>query len=115
MKHQIDSKVRNMIRKPKRTMCSFGGVFDDALVQGYTPSITSLHPQGKRFWHYGKDLEAVRRMEGTFPARSIFIGAYFENNLIGIAKTRGRRALESGGLMQIVSMIQHRDKARQMR
>ena len=86
--------------------------FDDALVRGIH-SVYNESPirQGKRFWHYGKDLEAVRRMNGTFLDRSIFIGAYFQDNLIGFVKLVSDEDRGQAGLMQIVSMIQHRDKA----
>ena len=86
--------------------------FDDALVRGIS-AIYNESPvrQGKPFWHYRKDLEAVRRMNGTFLDRSIFIGAFFQDNLIGFVKLVSDEDRGQAGLMQIVSMIQHRDKA----
>jgi hypothetical protein len=86
--------------------------FDDNLVQGIH-AIYNESPirQGKKFWHYGKDLEAVRRMNGTFLDRTIFIGAYLQDSLIGFVKLVANEEWSQAGLMQIVSMIQHRDKA----
>jgi hypothetical protein len=85
---------------------------DDALVRGIS-AIYNESPirQGKRFWHYGKDLDAVRRMNGTFLNQSIFIGAFFQDHLIGFVKLVTDEDGSQAGLMQIVSMIKHRDKA----
>ena len=113
MKHQIDFKVRNKIRKAEKNGVVVREVlFDDALVRGMS-AIYDEAPirQGKRFWHYRKDLDAVRRMNGTFLDRSIFIGAYHQDNLIGFVKLVSDEDRGQAGLMQIVSMIQHRDKA----
>lgn len=113
IQHQIDFKVRNKVRKATK-----GGVivreiaFDDALVQGVS-AIYNESPirQGKKFWHYGKEIDAVRRMNGTFMDQSIFIGAFFEGNLIGFVKLVTDEERGQAGLMQIISMIRHRDKA----
>ncbi len=113
MKHQIDFKVRNKIRKAEKNGVVVREVpFEESLVQGIH-AIYNESPirQGKRFWHYGKDLEAVRRMKATFLDRAIFIAAFFENNLIGFVKLVANEDWSQAGLMHIVSMIQHRDKA----
>src|SRR5271157_4101007 len=113
MKHQINSKVRNMIRKAEKNGVVVREVpFEESLVQGIH-AIYNESPirQGKRFWHYGKDLEAVRGMKATFLDRAVFIGAFFENNLIGFVKLVANEDWSQAGLMHIVSMIQHRDKA----
>ncbi|MGD0222994.1 MAG: hypothetical protein ABSF71_11705 [Terriglobia bacterium] len=113
MAHQIDFKVRNKVRKAAKNGVNVREVpFDDNLVQGIH-AIYNESPirQGKKFWHYGKDLEAVRRMNGTFLDRTIFIGAYLQDSLIGFVKLVANEEWSQAGLMQIVSMIQHRDKA----
>jgi hypothetical protein len=112
-KHQIDFKVRNKIRKAEKNGVVVREVpFDDSFVRGIS-TIYNDSPvrQGKRFWHYGKDLEAVRKMNGTFMDRSIFIGAFLHGNLIGFVKLVSDEEQGQAGLMQILSMIQHRDKA----
>jgi hypothetical protein len=53
----------------------------------------------------------VRRMSATFPDSSIFIGAYYEGKLIGFIKLTLDDEKTQAGIMHIVSMIQHRDKA----
>lgn len=67
--------------------------------------------QGKPFPHYGMPLEKVRDYAGTFLDQSFFIGAFFENTLIGFSKVTLDETRTQAGLMHIVSLIQHRDKA----
>lgn len=113
MTHQIDFKVRNKVRKATKTgVVTREAPFDDVLMQG-VQAIYNESPvrQGKAFWHYGKKLEEVRRMNATFMDQSIFIGAYFENNLIGFVKLVTNEDASQAGLMQIVSTIKHRDRA----
>ena len=115
MTHQIGSKVRNMIRKSAKNGVVVREVpFDDAFVRGIS-AVYNESPvrQGMRFWHYGEDLETVRRINGTFMDRSIFIGAFFEGDLIGFIKMVTDEDRSQAGLMQIISMIRHRDKAPQ--
>jgi hypothetical protein len=113
MMKQIDFKVRNKVRKAAKNGVVVREVpFDDAYVRGihaiYNESPTR---QGKAFWHYGKELETVRKMNATFMDRSVFIGAFFEGGLIGFVKLVFDETRSQAGLMQIVSMIRHRDKA----
>lgn len=113
MKHQIDFKVRNKVRKAEKNGVVVREVaFEDDVVKGIS-AIYNESPvrQGKPFWHYGKELEAVRRMNATFLDRSIFIGAFFEGSLIGFVKLVTNEDRSQAGLMQIVSMIRYRDKA----
>lgn len=110
---QIGFKVRNKINKAQRSGVVVREVpFDEALVRGIT-NIYNESPirQGKPFWHYGKDIEAVRGINGTFIDQSIFIGAFLEEDLIGFVKLVTDEHSRQAGLMQIVSMIQHRDRA----
>ena len=113
MMKQIDFKVRNKVRKAAKNGVVVREVpFDDAYVRGIH-AIYNESPvrQGKPFWHYGKDLEAVRKMNATFMDRSIFIGAFFEDSLIGFVKLVFNEDRSQAGLMQIVSMMGHQDKA----
>jgi len=113
MTKQINSKVRNMVRKAgKNGVVVREAAYDEAYVQGIQ-AIYNESPvrQGKPFWHFGKDLETVRKMNGTFLERSIFLGAYLEEKLIGFVKLVFDEEKSQAGLMQIVSMIGHQDKA----
>ena len=110
---QINDKTRNMVRRAEKKGVAVREVpLDDVLVQGIS-AIYNESPirQGKPFWHYGKDLETVRKENGTFLDRSVFIGAFLGESLIGFAKLVSDEVRGQVGLMQIISMIQHRDKA----
>jgi hypothetical protein len=112
-KKQIDGKTRNMVRRAEKGGVAIREVlFDDALVQGISGIYNeSRIRQGKPFSHYQKSLEAVRGENGTFLDRSVFIGAFLGETLIGFAKVVSDEDRQQAGLMQIVSMIGHRDKA----
>jgi hypothetical protein len=86
--------------------------FDDALARGIW-DIYNESPvrQGRRFPHFGKSFENIRQMSGTFLDSSVFIGAYLEQTLIGFIKLTADDSGTQAGMMHIVSMIQHRDKA----
>jgi hypothetical protein len=110
---QINGKTRNMVRRAGKAGVVVRDVpFDDTLIAGVS-AIYNESPtrQGKPFWHYGKDLDAVRQENGTFLDRSVFIGAFLGPTLIGFAKLVIDDRREQAALMQIVSLIQHRDKA----
>ena len=86
--------------------------FDDVLINGIW-KIYNETPirQGKRFPHYGMRLEDVRPYASSFLESSVFIGAFFEDALIGFAKLTADETRTQAGLMHIVSLVQHRDKA----
>ena len=50
-------------------------------------------------------------MSSTFPDSSVFIGAFLGEKLIGFIKLTSDESRTQAGMMHIVSMIQHRDKA----
>lgn len=110
---QIGFKARNKAKQAEKKGVTLREVqFDDALVRGIQEIYNECPVrQGKPFAHYGKDLETVRREAGTFLDRSIFIGAYLGENLIGFTKLLCDETRTQAGLVHIVSMIQHRDKA----
>ena len=86
--------------------------FGDELIEGIW-QIYNECPirQGKRFPHYGMSRERVREYAGTFLECSIFLGAFFDGDLIGFAKLTFDESRTQAGLMHIVSMIRHREKA----
>ena len=110
-RRQINDKVRNQVRRAHKHGVTVRPVpFDAALVRGisviYNESPTR---QGRAFWHYGKDLETVRRENATFLERSVFLGAFHGDELVGFAKLVVGR--HDARLMQIIAMVRHRDKA----
>ncbi len=110
---QIGFKARNKAKQAEKKGVILREVaFDDTLARGIW-EIYNETPirQGRRFPHFGKDQETVRREAATFLDCSFFIGAFFENKLIGFTKLTSDETGTQAGLMHIVSMIQHRDKA----
>ncbi len=78
---------KNVRRSAKRGVVVRSVPFDDDLVRGIH-SLCNETPvrQGKPFWHYGKDFETVKREHATYSERSEFIGAFFNDELIGFIK-----------------------------
>ena len=108
---QIDCKTRNMVRKSQKKGVTVRMVsFDDELIQGMT-SIFNETPirQGRRFLHYGKDFETVKREFSRFLFREEIFGAYVGEELVGFIMLAyaGRYAY----LGQIISKIARRDLA----
>jgi hypothetical protein len=106
-------RIRTMVRKTEREGIIVREVsFDDSLIRGIH-AINNETPirQGRRFLHYGEDFETARRICATFLDRSVFIGAFFEHKLIGFAKLVSDEDRSQAGLMHILSLIRHRDKA----
>jgi hypothetical protein len=110
---QIDNKTRNMVRKAEKKMIVVREVpFDDALVRGIWEVYNETPVrQGIPNAHYGKDIETVYKIEATFLDSSIFIGAFLDSRLVGFVKLVADETRTQAGLMNIVSMMQHRDKA----
>src|SRR5204863_1462301 len=67
--------------------------FDDNLVNG-AHRIYNHTPvrDGRPFWHFGKDVRTVRRELATYLDRSEFIGAYWNEELIGFVKINSLRS-----------------------
>jgi hypothetical protein len=110
-KKKIRTHTRNHIRKALKRGVELRQVpFDDDLVRG-VKAIYDECPlrQGKPFWHYRKDFETIKAGLATFLDRSDFIGAFWEGELIGFIKMTSENG--AAGLMHIISMIAHRDKA----
>ena len=108
---QINSKTRNMVRKAQKTGLEIRSIeFGDELIRGiHTIYSESPIRQGRPFLHYGKTLETLRREHGTFLSQSQFFGAYYDGRLIGFIKLVHGQGVSS--LMNVLSMIAHRDKA----
>jgi hypothetical protein len=110
---QIDGKTRNMVRRAEKKGVIFREVpFDDALVEGIheiynEPGLR----QGRPFAHRGKDLKTVRQMSATFLERSVFVGAFYEDKLIGFAKLVSDHDYGQASLMHIVSMASHKERS----
>jgi len=88
LKNRVSTDVRKSVKKAARLGVVVMPVeFDDELVRGIM-GIYNDSPirQGKAFWHYKKEFEKVKSENATYLERSQFIGAYFQNELIGFIK-----------------------------
>jgi hypothetical protein len=111
--NQLGFKGRNKAKQAEKKGVQLReAVFDDTLVRGIWEIYNECPVrQGKPFHHYGKDLATVARISQTFLDNSIFIGAYLGDQLIGFAKLTVDETGTQAGLMHIIAMVQHRDKA----
>jgi hypothetical protein len=111
--NQIGFKARNKAKQAEKKGVLLREVqLDDELVKGIH-AIYNEHPirQGRRFRHFGKELQAIHNEESTFADCSAFIGAYFGDRLIGFVKLVWDETRTQAGLMNIISTLGHRDKA----
>ena len=100
---------KNVRRAAKRGVVVRVVPFNDDLVKGIH-RIYNETPirQGKRFWHFGKDLDTLRGELATYLDRSEFIGAYWNEELIGFLKMVYVNRVAT--LFHIISMNEHYDK-----
>ena len=80
--------------------------FNDNLIRGIM-SIQNENPirQGRRFYHYGKTFDQVKRDHGSYLDSCDFICAYREQELLGFLKLIYRGDVAS--IMQINSKMEH--------
>ena len=84
-KKQIGHGERKSVRKAKKTgVIVKVAEFNDALVEGITDVFNETPiRQGRPYSHYGKDFETVKRELRQNVEKCAFIGAYYDNELIG--------------------------------
>jgi hypothetical protein len=113
LNQQIRSLPRNRTRQAEKKGVTFREVpLDDAFVKGIHGIYNEVPVrQGRPYRHYGDDIETVYRETATYLDYSIFIGAFFDESLIGFVKIVTDEARTQANLMSIISMIKHRDKA----
>ena len=88
LQQQIPAATRRNIRaSEKRGVTVRVCRYDEDYVKGIS-SIYNEAPvrAGRRFWHFGKDLESVRIENGTYAARSTFLAAYRGEEMVGYLK-----------------------------
>lgn len=100
---------KNVRRSQKREVVVRTVAFDDALVAGIK-SIYDETPlrQRRKFWHYGKDLETVKRENSTYLEQAELLGAFYQDELIGYLKIVYVGKI--GSIMQITSKTKYYDK-----
>jgi hypothetical protein len=100
---------KNVRRAERRNLVVRAVEFNNDLVRGIK-GIYDETPirQGRRFWHYGKDLETVKRENFSYLERSQFIGAYYKDELVGFLKMV--YVGPTARIMQILAKNCHFDK-----
>jgi len=107
---ELSDAVQRAVKKAKKLgVVVMRADFDDVFVQGIC-GINNETPvrQGRSFWHYNKDFETVKAENATYPDRNIFIGAYYEDELIGFV--RMVRVGKVAEIINILSQMRHYDK-----
>jgi len=106
----LPQETRKNVRRSQRRGVTVSRVeFSDGLVRGISHiyNETPLR-QGRKFPHYGKSFERVKAENASYLDRSVLIGAFFEEKLIGFIKMVRVNGLMR--IMQIVSLDAHTDK-----
>jgi hypothetical protein len=107
---KLSQETRRNVRKAEKGGVTVKSVpFNDELVRGIV-EIYNETPvrQGRRFWHYGKGFDDLKKENATYLERSEFIGAYLDNELIGFIKLVYVDKLAS--IIHILSRNAHNDK-----
>jgi hypothetical protein len=107
---RVESSVRRAVKKAAKVGVVVKVVdFDDEFVNGIV-GINNESPirQGRTFWHYQKNFDAVKRENSTYPGRNTFLGAYYEDQLIGFLRII--HAAKVGSVVQLLSLMKHYDK-----
>jgi hypothetical protein len=108
--NRAESSVRRAVRKATKVGVIVKVVeLDDALVAGIVDIYNETPTrQGRAFWHYQKPAALVKAENATYPDRSIFIGAYHGDELIGFVRLITYD--DNADLVQIISKMKHFDK-----
>lgn len=112
-KQQIRSYPRNRARQAEKKGVVLREIpCDDSLFAGICGIYNeSRVRQGKLFPHYGMTMEKARKYASTYPDRSIFVGAFLGDIMIGFVKLVMDETHTQAFLVHILSMLQHKDKA----
>jgi hypothetical protein len=108
---QISPKARNKIRKALKSGLRIEQIeLNDDFIRGVM-GVYNQSPvrRGKPFWHYGKDFATVKKELSVDLENSIFVAAYYKEELIGFIKffVTDRYAMT----LLILDKHAHRDKA----
>jgi hypothetical protein len=107
---RVESSVRRAVKKAAKSGIVVKlAEFDDKFVEGIC-GINNETPirQGREFWHYQKSFDDVKRENSTYPGRNTFLGAYYQDELIGFMRIIHADSVAS--VVQLLSMMKHYDK-----
>lgn len=110
LERRVEYDVRKAVKRAKRRgvvvkLSEFTDAFVEGICRIYNESPVR---QGKPFWHYQKEFDAVKRDNSTYLERSAYIGAYYNDELIGFI-----RMIYVGTIattLQVISQKRHFDK-----
>jgi hypothetical protein len=107
---QISSPIRKFVRRSQRKGVDIKIVdFNDELVKGVMEIYNETAiKRGKKSRYFGKEFETIKRKLSKDLDRSDFIGAYYNNELIGIMKVIYSDRMLHPVIM--ISKIKHNDK-----
>jgi len=110
---QLGFKARNKAKQAEKKGIVVREVpFDDRLIQGIWEIYNECPIRQERlFPHYGKSLEAVRKLSATFLDTSIWMGAFDGDKLVGFIKLTADNSGTQAAIMHIVSLLAYRDKS----
>lgn len=106
----LSQETRRNVRKAAKMGLTTAVVpFSDGLLEGIH-QIYNETPvrQGRKFWHYGKPLEVIKKEASTYPERSDFIGCFLGDVLVGFIKLI--YADKCAHIIHILSRVEHADK-----
>lgn len=107
---RIESSVQRAVRKAaKLGVVVRMAELDDAFLRGIV-EINNDTPvrQGRAFWHFKKSLDDVQREHLTYSERNLFLGAYYQDHLIGYIRMVCVDKVAS--IIQLLTMTKHYDK-----
>ena len=100
---------KNIRRSARRGVAVKEATFDAQLIKGIMEiNNDTPYRNARPFWHYGKSFEQVKKDYESFPDRSGFFGAYYEEQLIGILKLVYMK--DAVSILQILCKSGHADK-----
>jgi hypothetical protein len=106
----VDPGVRRAVRKAAKAGLEVRvSDLDDDFVNGIV-QINNETPlrQGRRFWHYQKSFEDVKKENSTYSERTQFLGAYYQGELIGFIRLT--YCDNVANIVQLLSITKHYDK-----
>ena len=108
--NNLHFKARNKARKAQKTGVEIAetDLDDDFIADVQKLYNESPLRQGRKFTHYGKDFAVVKEDLASLAGKTIFVGAYLNDELIGFMKL-----FVGNGIIRIIhilAMLAHRDK-----
>jgi len=100
---------KNVRRAGRRGVLVRIAAFNDSLIKDII-RVNNSSPtrQGRKFIHYGKNFDQVKKDYSAYIERSEYIGAYYQEELIGFIRLIYRGQVAS--IMQLLCMPKHYDK-----